>query len=321
MKIIERIENSPYSDRDNDQRKLLTYFRDYGENFQYISVEHYDRCSFRCVYCITESQGKTRPMFSSDPDQLEAQFVKELDMLNVGKGLVVCVCAASDPYNELEAELHLTRRLIEVMKARGIRFTVTTKGPWILDDLDLYKSIDPDLWYTILFSFSSFDQEKANKVERYAPPVADRIDALCTMYREGIPRVGAFIAPWIPDITNTEEILERLPEGILVSLQPMEMGDDFEEPLDQKAIQFSSKASLGRVWSSYELNREYVAECNRLYDRYIKKFPQMEWRWPIYKNTHHNHRGYFRQLKGNQFQPGYFGSEQFFKDFPLKNQT
>jgi DNA repair photolyase len=321
MKILRRIEgpDSPQHFLGNDHFKLFQYYRDYGPNFQYVMVEHYDMCSFRCVYCITESQGKSRARFTSDPDVLEAQFLKEI--AHMDENYVVCLCSASDPYTELEPELRLTRRLLEILKRKRMRFTVTTKGPWILDDLDIYKTIEPDHWFKMLFSFTSFNQEKANQVERFAPPVADRLDALCTMYKEGIPRVGAFIAPWIPDVTDLEEIFDRLPEGIPVCIQPLEIGDDFEEPLDKKSAQFSSKASLGKKWSFYDINYRYVEECNRLYDNYIKKFPEMEWRWPIYKDTHENDRGYFRQLKPHKIKPGYFGSEAFHAEFAAKNKT
>ena len=118
----------------------LKYQRDYGENFQYTSLEFYEKCSYRCVYCITESQGKTKSIFSSKEEVIE-QLDKEFSVLD--PSWVISTGAASDPYCNLEPELRYMRAAMDLLKKHNLRFTVTTKGgDAILNDLDFYKSFE-----------------------------------------------------------------------------------------------------------------------------------------------------------------------------------
>jgi DNA repair photolyase len=292
MKQIERFKHLG-----DDFFQVMDYYRDYGPTYQYGSLEHYDRCSYRCVYCITESQGKTRAKFTAD--EIETHLDREFSVLN--DNWIICMGAAMDPYNDLEPELRLTRRALQMVKKYGLRFTMTTKGTSILDDIDFYRTYDH--WFKTILSLSVLDPELERMLEPGAPSTSDRIDAALELRNAGVPEVWVAIAPWVPQVSNLEAIFERLPDGMPVAIQPLEIGEEFEEPLDQKSSRFSAKASVGKKWSFDEINAQYVDECNRLYNEYIKKFPRMEWRWPIMKNTHDNNQGYFRQLKPGNFQP------------------
>ena len=58
MKVIERTAD--------ERIKLLQFQRKYNDKFYLAGPEYYNMCDFRCVYCITESQGKGTAMYQTD---------------------------------------------------------------------------------------------------------------------------------------------------------------------------------------------------------------------------------------------------------------
>jgi DNA repair photolyase len=296
MKIMRHMCDCPeFSHLGEDFFKVMKYYRDYGKHFQYGSLEHYDKCSYRCVYCITESQGKTRAKFSRT--ELLSSLEKELSLLS--EKWVICMGAAMDPYNEIEPDLRLTRDALELVKKYNLRFTITTKGVSILNDIDFFRRFyieNKNTWFKLIISLSVLNPKLEKKIEPGAPSTSDRIKTLAALQDEGFPEVWASISPWIPEITNLEEILDQLPDGMPVVIQPLEIGDEFEEPLDFKRTMYSANLAFGSRWTSQQINKLYIEQYHQLSAQYRKKFPRMEWRLPILKETHSNDSGYLNEL-------------------------
>ena len=104
MKVIERVGNA--------EIKLLAFKRKYSDTFYLSGPEYYNLCDFRCVYCITESQGKATAMF--DPQEIPEILDRELKLIDSPLEHTHFVLnPASDPYIPLEKELGITRILIQ----------------------------------------------------------------------------------------------------------------------------------------------------------------------------------------------------------------
>lgn len=293
--------------RTGEQYKILVYQRYYTDDFTYVGVEHYQKCGFRCLYCITDSQGKTRPAIT-DMQAFKDQFERELDDFTDPK-YMFCVSSATDPYNDIEEQHGMTRHVIDVLTQRNYRFSITTKGPLVVRDIDLLKRVSHDR-YKVLVSLSTSTSALARQIEPNAPSPEERIAAVHQLHEAGIHTfVGLY--PWVPALTDTESILKLLPKGIGVCFQPLELGHAFEGTLDNKRQRFSSDRVLGKVWTQDEINRAYIHECNVVGRKYWNDF-KMEWRHPITQASHKDSSGYMKRIR-----PGRFDPDQWVADNPV----
>jgi DNA repair photolyase len=291
-------------DRTGDQYKIIKHERDYAENLCIVGVEPYEKCGFRCFYCITDSQGKTRPI---EPNlaSFQKRFLAELADFESDRYLFG-VSLATDSYNDIEEEWGYTRWVIEELTRRNRRYSITTKSPLVTRDIDLFQQMAPDR-YKVIISFTASTTELANKVEPQAPSPEARMEALHTLHNAGV-NACVLMAPWIPGITDTDRLLSLFPKGIAVFFQPVELGDDFEEVLDQQRPHFSASLFMGKEWTQNEINRAYIRECNTVGKKYWKDF-NMEWRHPITLETHADRSGYLKKMRPGRYDPDQWVSE------------
>ena len=287
MKVIARTENP--------QLKLLAFERKYSDKFYLVGPEYYDLCDFRCVYCITESQGKAKAMF--DPEDIPALLEAELQSLDSPLEHTHFVLnPASDPYVPLEAELQITRILIEEFNRRKLNYTFCTKGGALLKRDAELLAVAGKLAKPII-SLSCTDAAKLQRLEPGAPSPAERLDALRYLAAAGA-NVCLSVSPWIPDFSDIDNLLAAVPENVFVYVQPLDLGHAFEETFDKRRKEFSAKSVFGKQFTVQELNRKYVAECNR-----VGKRPNMEWRYPITEEFHDAEHLYLKQLVPGKFRP------------------
>jgi hypothetical protein len=91
---------------------------------------------------------------------------------------------ATDPYSPDEIKTGLTRRAIEILIDKGLRFTVLTKGgSRAVRDFDLLAAYDKCSFGTTLVFTSQAD---ADYWEPHAASVADRIETLKTAHQRRI---------------------------------------------------------------------------------------------------------------------------------------
>lgn len=279
----------------NQERKLLQFERKYSEKFYLCGIEYYNYCDFRCVYCITESQGKAVTLFA--PEDVPEILDRELKLLDSPLEYTHFVLnPASDPYIPLEAELGITRILIEELTRRKLIYTFCTKGGELLKrDAALIASAGT--LAKPIISISTTNAAILKKLEPGAPGPDERLEALEYLFKAGA-NVCLTISPWIPGISDIEGLIARIPEGVFVYVQPLDMGYAFEETFDQRRKEFSAKSVFGKKFSTRELNQRYVEECNS-----IGKRPNMEWRFPITKDFINAEHLYLKQLVPGKYRP------------------
>lgn len=286
MKVITRTSNP--------ELKLFQFERKYSNKHWLVGPEYYDWCDFRCVYCITESQGKGKALF--DPKDIPAILDHELKVISSPLAYTHFVLnGASDPYLPIEEELRITRILLEELTLRGLQHTFCTKSPMVKRDAELLASHGYKA--KPIISISSTNTDALKKTEPGAPGPDERFEAINYLAKKGA-NVCLSISPWIPGISDIDEMLKRIPENIFVYVQPLDMGDAFEEPFDNRRKEFSAKSVFGKKFSTSELNKLYVEECNR-----IGKRKNMEWRFPITKDFIDAEHLYLKQLVPGKYRP------------------
>jgi len=290
MKVIARA--------NNPDLKLLAFERKYSDKFYLAGPEYYNLCDFRCVYCITESQGKGTAMFKTDEI---AQILRTELRLLPGplEHTLFVLNPASDPYIPLEEKLLLTRKIIEVLHEEGLKFTFCTKGTLVKRDAELLAACGEKA--KAIISLSSTDEDAIKKIDGKAPSARERIDTIKYLYDKGV-NVCLSIAPWIPGISDTENLLNSIPKNVFTYVQPLDMGEAFEETFDKRRKQFSAYSVFGKQYSVSESNRLYVAECNRVGN--IR--PNMEWRYPITRDYENAQHKFIEVLKPGKHKPEEF---------------
>ena len=211
------------------------------------SINPYKGCEHGCVYCFARpthayldlSPGldfETKIFYKNNPiDRLR----KELDNPNY-KCKPIAMGTNTDPYQPIERELRVTRKILETLLEYRHPVSIVTKGVLILRDLDLLQEFAKLDLLSVAVSITTLDNELKTKLEpRTASPRA-RLRILRSLADAEIS-IGVMVAPLIPMLNDheLEEILERSVDagaqfaGYIVIRLPMEVSDLFENWLEE----------------------------------------------------------------------------------------
>lgn len=202
------------------------------------AVSPYERCSFRCTYCITGVQG------TSVPRRSRAEIVRTLraELARLPADVRLALGALCDAYPPVEAEAGLTRAVLAELTTRGRSVSIITKGATVLRDLDLLTA-DPPVQVSI--SISSLDPEALAVLDPGAPPPAHRLAVIGELARAGV-RTHVNVSPWIPGVSDVAAIAAAaraaarqqllVDVGPLNVLAPMVAGSHFARGRDQASI-------------------------------------------------------------------------------------
>ena len=113
----------------------------------------------------------------------------------------------TDPYMPLEEKLGMTRKAIETVHRYGFGFTVITKSPLILRDLELLQAINTKAKCVIQMTLTTYDDSLCEILEPNVAVTSERFAVLKTLRDAGIPTV-VWLTPILPFINDTVENLE-----------------------------------------------------------------------------------------------------------------
>ena len=150
--------------------------------------------------------------------------------------------ANTDPYQPIERDRRLSRRILEVLAAHDHPVAIATKSDLVLRDIDILAPMAERRLAAVGISVTTLDRELARTMEPRAPSAAKRLAALRALGEAGIP-TAVMAAPMIPFLNDAEleRILEAAAEAgvgsasyILLRL-PLEIKDLFKEWLEAHA--------------------------------------------------------------------------------------
>jgi DNA repair photolyase len=161
----------------------------------------------------------------------------------------ILVTFSSDPYQPFEMQWGTTRRAIQILIRHGLRVMILTKGGMrAARDFDLLEAYERCRFGTsVVFT----NQADAAHWEPGAPPVADRIEAICQAHDRGI-ETWVCLEPVIdPDqalelIRTLHPVVGHWEIGILNYRQlPM--------PVDWLGFRANAENLLGSLGADYHL--------------------------------------------------------------------
>ena len=124
----------------------------------------------------------------------------------------VWISGVCDAYQPLERKYQLTKKCIEILVENRWSFTIQTKSPLVLRDIELLKkATDCEVGFTI----TTADEKIRYIFEPGAPPIAKRVEVLATLHSEGI-KTFAMIAPMLPGAEGLVDMLKGYVDHVLI---------------------------------------------------------------------------------------------------------
>jgi DNA repair photolyase len=121
----------------------------------------------------------------------------------------VAVGAATDPYQPAEGRYRLTRGCIEALGQASNPFSLITRGPLIVRDLDVLAEAARRADVSVTFSIPTLDEEVWRKTEPGTAPPRQRLRALRWLVEKGV-RANIGMAPILPGVSDRPEQLEEV---------------------------------------------------------------------------------------------------------------
>jgi DNA repair photolyase len=119
----------------------------------------------------------------------------------------VAIGAATDPYQPAEGRYKLTRACLETLAEASNAFSLITRGPMIVRDLDVLVEAARRADVSVTFSIPTLDEDVWRKTEPSTAHPRQRLRALKELVDAGI-KASVGMAPILPGISDRPEQLE-----------------------------------------------------------------------------------------------------------------
>ena len=186
-----------------------------GMGFKW-SLNPYMGCVHRCTFCYVRHFEKRSDRPSDDRYGTSIRVkVNVADVLR--KELArrswqhepVTIGAATDPYQPAEGKYKLTRGCLQVLRDAANPFSIITRGPMIVRDLDVLVEAAQRADVSVTFSIPTVDDEVWKRTEPSTAHPRQRLKAVKTLVEAGV-KAGVGMAPILPGISDRPEHLRAV---------------------------------------------------------------------------------------------------------------
>ncbi|MGH2293748.1 PA0069 family radical SAM protein [Pseudomonas capeferrum] len=181
------------------------------------SINPYRGCEHGCIYCYarpSHAYWDLSPGLDFETKLIAKTNAAEVLEQQLSKPGYVCapinLGSNTDPYQPIERDHLLTRRLLEVLLRFRHPVTIVTKGSLVLRDLDLLAEMASQRLARVMISLTTLDDDLKRVLEPRAASPKARLRAIRVLREAGVP-VGVLCSPMNPMINDSE--LERLLEA------------------------------------------------------------------------------------------------------------
>ena len=116
---------------------------------------------------------------------------------------------ATDPYQPAEGRFRLTRACLEELDAAWTPFSIVTRGPLVVRDIDVLQQASARAGAEVFFSLPTLDERVWRTTEPGTAPPASRLEAIRRLAEAGV-EVGVGIAPILPGLSDDPRQLEAV---------------------------------------------------------------------------------------------------------------
>src|SRR6266851_5394936 len=207
------------------------------------SINPYRGCEHGCIYCFARP---THAYLGLSPGldfesklfaKPEAPKLLERELSAAGYvPRTIAIGTNTDPYQPIEREHQIMRRILEVLDRYGHPVGIVTKSALVLRDIDILARMAQRNLVKVALSVTTLDGKLARVMEPRAATPPRRLEALQQLAAAGVP-ASVMVAPVIPALNDPE--IERILEaaaavgvreaGYVLIRLPLEVRDLFRE--------------------------------------------------------------------------------------------
>src|ERR671926_1950343 len=121
----------------------------------------------------------------------------------------VAIGAATDPYQPAEGRYRLTRACLEALRDAANPFSIITRGPMIVRDLDVLVEAAERASVAVTFSIPTLDDEVWQRTEPSTAHPRQRLRALKRLVDAGV-KASVGMAPILPGLSDRPEQLAEV---------------------------------------------------------------------------------------------------------------
>jgi len=180
------------------------------------SLNPYMGCVHRCTFCYVraferraerpsdERYGTSIRVKINIAEVLRAELARR-SWQNAG----VVIGAATDPYQPAEGRYKLTRACLDALVRASNPFSIITRGPMIVRDVELLAEGSRRADVSVTFSVPTIDDDVWRTTEPGTAPPRQRLRALRTLVDAGV-RASVGMAPLLPGLSDHRSSIERV---------------------------------------------------------------------------------------------------------------
>jgi DNA repair photolyase len=263
-----------------------------GMGFKW-SLNPYMGCVHRCTFCYVRAfelradrpyddrYGRSIRVKTNVADVLRRELGRpswEQETIAIG--------AATDPYQPAEGRYRLTRACIEALRDAANPFSIITRGPLIVRDVDVLAEAARRAEVSVTFSVPTLDDEIWRTTEPGTAPPRQRLRVLKRLVDGGI-NTAVGMAPILPGISDKPELLREVVKAAreagatgvwanVLNLRPgtrehflAHLAEDWPEEAERYERLYDRRAYLGKDVTGplqatiSELRREYGVSDRR----------------------------------------------------------
>jgi DNA repair photolyase len=180
------------------------------------SLNPYMGCAHRCTFCYVRhfEQRADRPA----DDRYGRSIRVKPNVADVLRRELarpswhreeVALGTATDPYQPAEGRFRLTRACISELAASGTPFSIVTRGPLVVRDIDVLTAAAGEVAVSVYVSLPTLDEQVWRTTEPGTAPPASRLRAIRGLAEAGID-VGVGMAPILPGLSDDSAQLEAV---------------------------------------------------------------------------------------------------------------
>ncbi len=245
------------------------------------SLNPYMGCVHRCTFCYVrtfeERAGRPGDARYGASIRVKVNIADVLDRELSRRSWqreTVAFGSATDPYQPAEGRYRLTRGCMEVLLAHDTPFSMITRSPMVVRDLDVLAAASQRLQVSVTFSIPTLDERVWRTTEPGTPPPSQRLRALRRLTDAGIS-AGVGVAPILPGISDDRRMLADVVRAArdagaahlwwnVLNLRPgtkehflEALARDWPEELERYEALYERRASLPRA-DTAEIDRALV---------------------------------------------------------------
>jgi DNA repair photolyase len=207
------------------------------------SINPYRGCEHGCIYCFARP---THAYLGLSPGlDFESKLFAKPDAPRLLERELsdpkysprtIAIGTNTDPYQPIERQHQIMRRILEVLENFGHPVGIVTKSALVLRDVDILSRMAKRNLVKVAISVTTIEAKLARVMEPRAPTPARRLEALRELSQAGVP-TSVMVAPIIPAINDAE--IERILDaaaavgvigaGYVLLRLPLEVRDLFRE--------------------------------------------------------------------------------------------